>query len=127
MLRPNVYVRHEGYLEGPVLPHEMSYPTGQTLQYGVTLAQESAVVRPHVPTKLSIAMRLFHCTGMLRIALVWHCRTAGKGRLLAIDTDRPQHRMTPRAARKGGRFVFRSRPLLRWRQGARQLSASNRQ
>jgi hypothetical protein len=33
-----------------VPPHEMSYPTAQTLQYGVTLAQESASVRPHVPT-----------------------------------------------------------------------------
>jgi hypothetical protein len=72
-------------------------------------------------------MRLFHRTGMLRIALVPHRRKVGKGRLLAIDTYWPQHRMPVRAARKGGRFVFRSWPLLHWRQAARQLSASNRQ
>src|SRR5690625_5288907 len=106
MLRPNVYVRHECYLECPVLPHEMSYPTCQTLQYVVTRAPASPVVRPPVPTKLSIAMMRFHWTGMLRIALVWHCTTAAKGRFLAIDTERPQHRMTPRADRNVGRFVF---------------------
>jgi hypothetical protein len=32
------------------LPHEMSYPTAQKLQYGVTPAQESAPQRPHVLT-----------------------------------------------------------------------------
>src|SRR6185312_2872186 len=36
--------------KGSELPHEMSYPTTQTLQYGVTPAQESAPHRPHVPT-----------------------------------------------------------------------------
>jgi hypothetical protein len=40
---------------GSELPHEMSYPTAQTLQYGVTLAQESGPARPHVPTSR-------HCT-----------------------------------------------------------------
>src|SRR4051812_24122672 len=42
------YAVQNGLL-GSVPPHEMSYPTDQTLQYGVTLAQESAAVRPHVP------------------------------------------------------------------------------
>ena len=39
----------EGTLKGSELPHEMSYPMAQTLQYGVTPAQESAPMRPHVP------------------------------------------------------------------------------
>ena len=47
--RPNVYAVQNGLL-GSELPHEMSYPTAQTLQYGGTRAQESAPMRPHVPT-----------------------------------------------------------------------------
>jgi hypothetical protein len=43
-----VYAVQNGLL-GSELPHEMSYPTAQTLQYGVTRAQESEPVRPHVP------------------------------------------------------------------------------
>src|ERR1700693_5495142 len=43
-------VRQTPELRGSELPHEMSYPTTQTLQYGVTPAQESAAVRPHVPS-----------------------------------------------------------------------------
>jgi hypothetical protein len=44
-------------LEEPNLPHEMSYPTSETLQYGVTPAQESTQVRPHVPLFLTIVLR----------------------------------------------------------------------
>jgi hypothetical protein len=40
--RPNVYAEPPGQL-GSELPHEMSYPTDETLQYGVTLAQESGL------------------------------------------------------------------------------------
>jgi hypothetical protein len=43
-------VRRTAGLRRSELPHEMSYPTGERLQYGVTLAQESACVRPHVPS-----------------------------------------------------------------------------
>src|ERR1700704_5503324 len=43
-------VRRTNGLLGSYPPHEMSYPTAQTLQYGVTLAQESPSARPHVPT-----------------------------------------------------------------------------
>src|ERR1700731_2042590 len=47
--RPNVYAEQKR-LKGSVLPTEISYPTGKKLQYGVTPAQESARVRPHVPS-----------------------------------------------------------------------------
>jgi hypothetical protein len=39
--RPDVYAIQPEPL-GSELPHEMSYPTDETLQYGVTPAQESA-------------------------------------------------------------------------------------
>ena len=52
--------------QGSELPHEMSYPTAQKLQYGGTLAQESAPMRPHVPTHVGIAVRVFHHTAILR-------------------------------------------------------------
>src|SRR6202161_4803771 len=45
--RLDVYAK-QWRLRGSVLPHEMSYPTRQKLQYGVTLAQESTRPRPHV-------------------------------------------------------------------------------
>src|SRR6202042_3698936 len=47
--RPDVYAKH-WRLRGSVLPHEMSYPTAEKLQYGVTPAQESTRARPHVPS-----------------------------------------------------------------------------
>src|SRR6266702_6832774 len=40
---------HKWTPKGSGPPHEMSYLTAQTLQYGGTLAQESASARPHVP------------------------------------------------------------------------------
>src|SRR5579863_6262222 len=49
---PNVYAE-QLRLRGSVLPHEMSYPTGEKLQYGVTPAQESAAMRPHVPSNIA--------------------------------------------------------------------------
>ena len=68
--RPNVYAE-QLRLRGSVLPHEMSYPTGKKLQYGVTPAQESARVRPHVPSAKHCNVRSFRDTGSLRV-----CRPA---------------------------------------------------
>src|SRR4051794_34341560 len=39
-------------LQDQILPHEMSYPTVQRLQYGVTPAQDFGSMRPHVPSHL---------------------------------------------------------------------------
>src|SRR3984885_12266570 len=53
---PNVYETRQR-LKGAELPHEMSYPTTEKLQYGVTPAQESTRVRPHVPLFLTLVLR----------------------------------------------------------------------
>src|SRR6476646_1035362 len=47
--RPNVYAEHKVPKRSEP-PHEMSYPTARTLQYGVTPAQESVRLSPHVPS-----------------------------------------------------------------------------
>jgi hypothetical protein len=44
MLRFRTCTRNNRTLSGSVLPHEMSYSTGKTLQYGVTPAQESEAI-----------------------------------------------------------------------------------
>src|SRR6266542_4274507 len=81
----------------------MSYPTAQRLQYGGTLAQESAFVRPHVPTSK-------HCNGSFpRHRNLTDCfilqRTKAASR--RVDTDHRPHRMLLACRpEKAARFVF---------------------
>src|SRR6266849_5550411 len=88
---------------GSELPHEMSYPTAQRLLYCVTPAQESAWVRPHVPS-------LNHCNWIFPP----HRKVNGAAWL-------PRDRLTVVAVRiecchvpprKGGTFCFSGAWLL---------------
>src|SRR6202171_3961049 len=93
--RPNVYAEHLD-LEDQKLPHEMSYPTAQRLQYGVTPAQEFAWVRPHVPSPK-------HCNGIFPR----HRKFTGFGPApCPVDSYRRAHRMVPRAAPKRRHVLF---------------------
>ena len=93
--RPNVYAEHwDG--RGSELPHEMSYPTAQKLQYGVTPAQESAAERPHVPSAK-------HCNS------IFPRHRSLRGEQAAprpVDSYRRAHRMVPRAAPKRRHVLF---------------------
>src|SRR6266702_1941341 len=90
-------VRQTAGLRGSELPHEMSYPTGQRLQYGVTPAQESAWVRPHVPS-------LNHCNWIFprhRTVNGAGCPPRDRLTLVAVCIECPH--VPPR---KGGTFCF---------------------
>src|ERR1700726_492114 len=74
----------------------MSYPTAQRLQYGVTPAQESASVRPHVllPKQCNLIFpRHRKPTGLRLAGPVDSCRRGHR----MLDTCRPE---------KAARFVF---------------------
>ena len=108
-LHPDVYAQHNE-LRGSKLPHEMSYPTAQTLQYGVTLAQESAAVRPHVPRFKSCNLSLFHHTAILR---GFGVLTVATGHVVRpVDSRRRAHRIAERAAPKRRHVSFSGRLLL---------------
>ncbi len=109
-------------LLGSEPPHEMSYPTAQTLQYGVTRAQESGPARPHVPTSR-------HCTACFP---PHRCFTAARGlphlavqerRLRGVLTALPAHiEYLSRAALKRRHVSFsQDRPLPRSRLCTRVL------
>ena len=85
--------------QGIRLPHEMSYPTSKTLQYGVDSRAESGPTAPHVPSSEAYAKSL-HCTGILRT----DC--ARKALLRSIDTDCLAHKMFSRAALKRRHVSF---------------------
>jgi hypothetical protein len=78
--------------------YEVSCLTRQTLQYGVTPAQESTVPRPHVP---GLSMRLIPESDWPRALLRPHCQ-----HLAGIDTRFIAHRMVIRAALKGRHVSF---------------------
>src|SRR5258708_30144601 len=82
----------------------MSYRTAQTLQYGVTLAQESRAVRPHVPT-------LKHCNWVFphtpECYGLFSSRSAGRPSCGVLTVPAASIECLPRAARKGGTFCFR--------------------
>src|SRR4051812_48751843 len=67
--RARAFTPNTGTGRGLEPPHEMSYPTAVKLQYGVTPAQESAPVRPHVPS-------FKHCN----LIFQRHRKTTGFGR-----------------------------------------------
>src|SRR5271154_2604670 len=94
-------VRQTPELRGSELPHEMSYPTAQTLQYGVTPAQESAGVRPHVPSSK-------HCNAIFpphRSLADW--TWVARRSLGGIDSYRRAPKMVPTCRpEKAARFVF---------------------
>src|SRR5262249_6590641 len=67
--RPDVYAETPELL-GSDLPHEMSYSTDKTLQYGVTPAQESGVA-VHMFHQFKNCNPIFQRTGLLRS--LQHC------------------------------------------------------
>src|SRR6185312_5860743 len=104
--------------KGSELPHEMSYPTTQTLQYGVTPAQESAPQRPHVPTSRHATA----CFPPHRNPTDSASRTAGKAVPWRVDSAPRPHRI-PLTCRpkEAARFVSQDRLLPSSRQGTRVL------
>ena len=96
--RPDVYAK-QPELRGSKLPHEMSYPTARTLQYGVTLAQESE------PTVHSSNMQVIPAFFSLsRNPTDWIF--ASKAPRRSIDTDCLAPRILPRAALKRRHVSF---------------------
>jgi hypothetical protein len=77
----------------------MSYSTKKTLQYGVTLTQESELA-VHMFRELITAILLSTAPGAFGL-YIRACGVTG-----GIDTDFGAHRMTPRAAlERAARFV----------------------
>src|SRR3954469_22940719 len=82
----------------------MSYPTAQTLQYGVTLEQESASERPHVLTSRqcsSVVPQPRNTTDQVLLAVQ---KRTSRGVLTVAAAS---IECSSRAARKGGTFCFR--------------------
>ena len=77
-------------LKGSELPHEMSYPTAQTLQYGVTRAQESGPARPHVPN--IYALQCVFSTTPQSYGFSPSC-SAGKAASWRVDSAPRPHRI----------------------------------
>src|SRR6185437_12684343 len=122
LTRRNVYAEHWG-LRGSELPHEMSYPTAETLQYGGTRAQESASVL-HMFRHLGIAIGFLHRSGGGGDSL-----PAGRGRTASrqVDTHRRGPRMPRRAAPKRRHVLFSVGRLLLHRAKARTATGPNPQ
>jgi hypothetical protein len=96
--RPDVYAETPELL-GSDLPHEMSYSTDKTLQYGVTPAQESGVA-VHMFHQLTIAIRFSSAPESYDL---YSGLRASSG---AIDSARRGHKMLKRAAlERAARFV----------------------
>src|SRR5262249_47166569 len=98
--RPDVYAK-QPELRGSKLPHEMSYPTGRTLQYAVTPAQES---EPAVHSSNMPAISAFF--SLSRNPTDW--TFASKAPRRGIDTDGRAPRILPRAALKRRHVSFQT-------------------
>jgi hypothetical protein len=97
----------------------MSYPTAQTLQYGVTPAQESADARPHVPS-------FKHCNSTFpphRNLTDWTC--GARWRSGGIDSYRRAPKMLATCRpEKAARFVFAKISRCCDRANARMMAVS---
>jgi hypothetical protein len=97
--RPDV-LRKTPELRGSKLPHEMSYSTDKTLQYGVTPAQESGVA-VHMFRQLRTAIEFFTAPGMPQ-----SLQPRARGSSCGIDSERLAPKMPACAAfERAARFV----------------------